>query len=258
MSDMVPVNGNNAMLSFGQRNLDAGDFVPPRIKVVQQMSAEATAEIDPAKPGDLVNTLTGENFGKTLTFVPLDLYKQRIFLVRDERRAAAEAALGAPLPDGTGLMCRSVDMFKGTGFPGGLCDKCPLAQWSGEGDRTPPLCSETYNIAAASEMGDMIILSFSKSSAKAGKKLFSALALSHAEMWSRVWHLFTLKMTKGNNTFFALEAKLTPETPSPELLRVISNRWLPMLRGGQVKLDVTEGFTDEEDAAPVAEGEAAF
>src|SRR3989304_9926149 len=93
----------DSRLALGQTAQDAGDLILPRVKVVQLMSAEATRDEDKASLGDFYNTLTGENYGPKLRFIPILPFKQRIFLVRQERRAAIEATLGASLSEGAGL-----------------------------------------------------------------------------------------------------------------------------------------------------------
>jgi hypothetical protein len=235
---MQPYSQNTG-ITLGATHLDPGDFIPPRVKIVQAMSAEANAEKDPAIVGDLLNTLTGENYGQGLTFIPLQTFKQRIMLVRDERRDAIEEAIGTPLSEGNGLKCRSFDMVQGTGEPGGECAECPLSKWDGN---VPPLCSETYNVAAMTELGDLIILSFSKSSAKVGKRLFSMLRMSHEQPWTRVYAMSTHKEKNDRGIFAVPEIKVTGDKTPPELIRV-GVEWARQLTG--MTIDVTPPIDDE-------------
>jgi len=204
-------------ITLGATHLDPGDFIPPRVKIVQAMSAEANAETDKAAVGDLFNTLTRENYGPGLTFIPLQVFKQRIFLVRAERRSLIEDALGHEISEGNGLKCRSFDMVEGRGEPGGECAECPLALWDGN---TPPLCTETYNVAAMTELGDLIVLSFAKSSAKVGKRLFSMLRMTHEQPWTRVYAMSTRRETNERGVFAVPEVKVTGDRTPPELIRV--------------------------------------
>jgi hypothetical protein len=237
---------NDSSITLGATRLDAGDFIPPRVKIVQAMSAEANAEKDAAKVGDLVNTLTGENYGDALDFIPLQTFKQRILLVRDERRPAIEQALGTPISDGNGLKCRSFDMVKGTGEPGILCESCPLAQWDGG---TPPLCTETYNVAAMTNLGDLIILSFAKSSAKTGKRLFSMLRMSHEKPWTRIYAMHTRKEKNDRGQFAVPDVKVTGVKTPPELIRVASE-WARQLAGVQIDVTPLDEPVEEEDTGP--------
>jgi len=236
----------NTGIQLGQTALEGTDFIPPRVKIVQAMSAEANAEEEAAKVGDLLNTLTGENYGGKLRFVPLLPFKQRVFLIREERRAAVEAAYGSPAPEGSsGLSCRSLDMVSGRGWPGINCEACPLSRWGA--DNTPPLCSETYNIAAMTELGDLVFLSFSKSSAKVGKRLFSMLRLRHDKPWARFHEITTHKTTNAKGTFAVPDVKATSDVTPPELLRV-AEEWMRQLAG--VQIDVTEAEVEDGEAAP--------
>jgi hypothetical protein len=194
---MVPVPDNR--ITFGQTHLDPSDIVVPRVKVLQAMSAEVT-DVEGAKVGDFYNTLTNELYGARLAFVPLMPFKQRILLVRAERRDRIEAALGAEISEGDGLKCRSFDMVHGQGEPGILCEQCPLSVWVGN---VPPLCTETYNLAATSETGELIVLSFSKSGARTGKQLFSALRLTPVVPWTYLYSL-TSKMVQNDQGRFAV------------------------------------------------------
>lgn len=238
---MVPVpSGNTGMtLNFGSTELDAGDFIPPRIKVVQMMSHEAVEKL--AAAGELVNTLTGENYGEAMRFVPIQPSKQRVFLMRKERAEAVADKLGHAV-EADGLACRSFNMIHGQGEPGGLCSACPLANWDGP---NPPLCSEVYNVAAADESGALVILSFSKSSAKAGKQLFSAMALGSAQPWSRVWTLTTALKRNDQGSFYQLVPTMTKDAPAPEIMKVIRERWVPALTGGAIVIDATEDMARE-------------
>jgi len=243
--NMQRYEDQDTRITLGQTGLDSTDFIPPRVKVVQQMSKEATADENPAKMGDLVNTLTGENYGPKLRFIPLMPFKQRVFLSRAERRDKVEAALGVPLSEGDGLKCRSLDMLTGIGEPGIECFACPLSKWDGG---TPPLCTETYNVAAMTELGDLIILSFSKSSAKVGKRMFSVLRMRREKPWTRVFELSTAKTSNDKGTYAVPDVKITTDETPPELLAV-ALEWGHQLAGGPI--DVSPAVDDEEaDTGP--------
>lgn len=237
-------------INLGQTALDAGDLVLPRVKVVQQMSDEAQrGKQARANPGEFWNTLTGENLGDHLKFVPVQVFKQRVMLVRGERIKAvneqlAKGGLG-PVPEGSkGLICRSFDMYQGRGYPGILCNDCPLSKW-GE-NNTPPLCSETYNVASLTEQGELIILSFVRSSAKVGKRVFSMLRMKPGVPWDKVYLASTRAESNDKGTFYVPEVTVTKEAPSTELLGH-AKRWADTL-GAAVILDVTPVDEDLETA----------
>lgn len=244
---LVPQNQNTNLINLGQTALDAGDFIPPRVKVVQQMSDEAAQE--KAKPGDLFNTLTGENYGKELRFVPILPFKQRVLLVRSEKRPLIDAMLASvgqePIGDGDGLKCRSFDTLQGVGDPGMECAVCPLSAW-GDGN-VPPLCTETYNVAALTELGDLVILGFQKSSAKVGKRLFSMTRLSAGAPWSKTYVVKTHAEKNDKGNFFVPDVAVEGTT-MPELMGVAAS-WARQL-GGMV-IDITP--EDEEPAASTSD-----
>lgn len=241
---MVPAEDNR--MDLGQTQLDAGDLVLPRIKIVQSMSAEATDDPARAQVGEFFDTLRNRALGTTLRFVPLLPFKQRVFLVRDEKRAAIDAELVAAgleaLSSGDGLKCRSYDMIHGQGDPGIECEACPLSKW-GDGN-TPPRCSETYNVAAMDELGEMIVLSFAKSSAKAGKRLFSMLRMQPGQPWSSILEATTRKEKNDLGVFFVPDVRATGEATPTELLAQ-AVKWAIQLKG--TTIDVTP--PDEEEAA---------
>lgn len=240
---MVPAE--DSRMDLGRTELDAGDLVLPRIKIVQAMSAEATDDPTRAAPGEFFDTLRQRNLGTSLRFVPLLPFKQRVFLVRDEKRATIDAALAAgglePLSEGDGLKCRSYDMIHGQGDPGVLCEECPLSKW-GDGNQ-PPLCSETYNVAAMDELGEMIILSFAKSSAKTGKRVFSMLRMQPGQPWTSILEATTRKEKNDLGVFFVPDVRATGE-PTPTELLSQAVKWAMQLKG--TTINVTPD--DEEEA----------
>lgn len=247
---MQPYQSPESGITFGQEHLDATDFIPPRVKVVQAMSQEAVD--GKAKVGDFFNTLTGENYGSVLRFIPLTTFKNRVLIVRPERRDDINDALvAAGLPasiEGDGLQCRSLDMVQGTGTPGMDCAQCPLSEWRGA--KLPPLCSESYNITAMNELGDLIILSFSKSAAKTGKKLISTMRMRREKPWTSVFELTTRTEKNDRGSFAVPDFRQTADRTDDALLRQ-AQTWLSVVTSRVI--DVTpEDYTEEpaEDAAP--------
>ncbi len=250
-------------LSFGQTSLRPQDLVVPRVKIVQQMSAEAQGKKGETKasPGDFFNTLTGENYGDKLRIQAIQPFMQRILLVRSNRRDDIDAALeGAgmdPLSEGDGLKCRSYDMVQGRGEPGVACEtECPLAQW--RPGNLPPLCTETYNIAACNEFGELLVISFSKSSAKVGKRLFSTLRLRPGAPWLRFFDLATDSVTNEQGTFFVPDFTIAKEQPPDELIRQAVH-WATELRAIDAStIDVTPDDEDTDGSGGAPKGDEPF
>ena len=243
-------------ISFGSSDLDAEDFIPPRVKIVQAMSDERSAGVD---EGSFYNTLTSEDYGPVLTFIPIGTFKNRILLVRSERRKDMNAALkkaGIPVigNDVEGLACRSLDMQSGRGTPGVACGECPLSQWTGDDGMTPPLCSETYNVTAINDAGDLIILGFSKSSAKVGKRMFSMMRLTSGKPWKAQYEAHTIEQSGKQGRYMVPVIKKSG-TPPPELMR-LAEEFAAQLAG--VVIDAAPVDEDESASGSPAEGEAVW
>ena len=245
---------NNTGITFGQEHMDATDFIPPRVKVVQAMSQEAVD--GKAKVGEFFNTLTGENYGTTLRFIPLTTFKNRLLIVRPERRDEInddlkKAGVKAVI-EGDGLQCRSLDMVEGTGTPGMECAACPLSQWVG---KQPPRCTESYNVTAMNELGDLIILSFAKSGAKTGKKLISTMRMRREKPWTGIFELSTRTEKNDRGSFAVPEFRTTGERTDDALLRQ-AQTWLGELSGRVIDVsaeeyaDVSASQEDEAANAP--------
>jgi hypothetical protein len=242
-------------IQVGSTSMGANDFIPPRVKIVQQMSQEVADK--KAQAGDFYNTLTGESYGPKLVFVPLLPFMQRVFITREgERKDKANAQLLAAgydeLPDGDGLMCRSIDTVHGQGSPGILCAECPLAQWDG---RTgAPLCSETYNLAALTEKGEVIFFGFSRSSAKVGKKINSILRLQsgapsgRAHAWDRLWVAETRLERNDKGPFYVADVvQAQPAEATPAELAADAAYWHTQFTGMTLDLTEQEASTRTED-----------
>lgn len=262
---MIPAPQNTPVpaMNFGSTALDATDFIPPRVKILQPMSAETND--GGGSPGDWYNTLTGDNYGPSMTIVPITPLKQRVFLVRagakrdvaDER---LEAAGLTPLGDREGLACRSLDMLIGLGQPGDElaqrrdghgdpqgCPQCPLSKWVGQ---EPPPCTETYNVVGVTlDTGDLVIVSMAKSGAKAGKRLFSMLMLGRAgaRPWARAYELSTTQQRNKLGTFWTPNVKAAPEPPPTDVMRE-AERWYPQFTGRII--DVTQAAASEDAEDP--------
>ena len=238
-------------ISFGQAHLTADQLIPPRVKIVQMMSAERASK--QAEAGNFWNTLTSEDLGNEIKFLPLSTFMNRVLLVRDQRRDQADIQLKAAklpkLTEGDGLKCRSIDMEHGNGEPGIVCDACPLSKWWGPGNTEAPLCSEVYNVAALTELGDLVILQFQRSSAKVGRKFFSMLRFAGPGVapWSRFYVARTHEEQGPKGPFFApVVNRVADEVPPTELMRQ-AYAWAAVL--GNTAIDVTPAEDEEAEVA---------
>lgn len=234
------------VLTFGQSQLRPGDFIPPRVKIIQAQSQEVAD--GRASPGELWNTLTSENFGTQLEFLPLAIFMNRLLFARPERidtinELLSDAGLPGLDPSANGLVCRSTDMLRGSGTPGIECASCPLSVWRGS---EPPLCGEVWNLAAMTELGDLVILSFSRSSAKVGKRVASMLRLSRGAPWSQYWQISTRQEKGRRGIYFVPEVQKISKRPNPDIVTWAAS-WAQQL-GAMGPIDMTPVDEDEAEA----------
>lgn len=126
------------------RKIDVGDLIIPKLRLTQAMSKtnmlyQTTRGKEGVQQGNWCHSVTGENLGETVYFIPVDMRKSRALFIQ-----------------GSGLTCRSFDLLNGEGDPGGACEGsyeermtmpadrrgCPLRLWN---DNQPPKCGVTYN-----------------------------------------------------------------------------------------------------------------
>jgi hypothetical protein len=247
VTDNLPVPAqppDQSLMSFGQTRLDPGDIIMPRVKILQAQSAEVADASLGVNPGEFFNVLTSTSYGDKLRFVPILPFKQRLFLYRSERLPVVNQALVAAglakfdKGEQDGLKCRSYDMEQGQGNPGIACHECPLSQWI---DNEPPLCTETYNVAASSEEGELIVLSFAKSSARQGKQMFSMIRMRPGAQ-ATIFEAVTASEQGKKGTYYAPRIRPVERAPE-ELIREV-RRWATQLQG--VTLDVSADAASDE------------
>ena len=146
-----------AQADDGFGSMSPADLVMPRIKIAQGLTAEV--QDGKAKSGDILNSVTGENYGNTLNLVVLNYQKGQLYMVT-----------------GVGVQCRSSNGVVGVGNPGGACASCSLRAW---GDGVPPLCSETHNyLVLLPEPLEVGMLTLQKTATKAAKLLNSMIVMN--------------------------------------------------------------------------------
>lgn len=162
------------------------DLKMPRLSIVQ--SSSKIVSDDKAKVGDLAHSITHENFGKTLEFIPLFMFKSR-----------------AQFEVGKGLVMMSrdnktvsfgVDQYEQhigkdvNAVPHGKDPKVPATEWAG---KEPPTFSLVYNIMViltGDRIGDFpMALSLLRTSAPTAKDFLSMVTFSGEDMFSRVYKI---------------------------------------------------------------------
>ena len=167
----------------GLEEMDMELIQIPRIKLVQKTSEE----VDDGVPFlSLINSVTkeiiveGGKSGAEIEIIPLKYQASRLYFT--------------PIDEGGGLLCRSDDGITGIGEPSGTCSRCSLKDFTPDGK--PPSCDRLANffcIVRGYESPLPLVISFAKSSAKEGKKLYNILQTARAMKRPIFGQAFSLK-----------------------------------------------------------------
>ena len=172
--------------------VDQSDLIIPRAQLLQP-TAEGLRQLTKdygVNAGDVINNLTKQKLSEV--FTPIFYYKEYL---RFNGRKKEDAAYDPSFPPGA-LMWRTRDAN----------DERVKQQCSfGEGGEIP-LALTTLNFFCLFEGESMpAILSFSKTSYKAGKNLLSLAKLRGGDMFSRKYRLSTVETVNDQGTFFVLK-----------------------------------------------------
>lgn len=202
--DLLAAFGDAA--SEGMENVSSNEIILPRLGIIQPTSPMATDGT--ARPGDICNVLTGENFGQRVKIYPLMFWASRIKWAGSDLNAKIE--------------CSAKDGRNGTvkteAFGMGVCANCPHSQWQdGEG----PLCTEFKNILLIPvhplESGDDLFealqnavpaaFSAKRTAIKATNQFLSAAAAlrlngKRPPLFASSWALATEKKQNDQGTYF--------------------------------------------------------
>jgi hypothetical protein len=167
----------------GLANIRPEDIILPRLQILQPTSP-LTSE-DGYRVGDIVNSITNENYGRKLEFYVLHYYPNRVKWETDE--------------PGSPIECTSDNNIVGTKY--GKCSICPHSQWQGD---QRPACTEFKNIVVEPNITDAtpIVFSGKRSALKPVNTLLSALAVSHKPAYASLWVLESVKQQKESQTWF--------------------------------------------------------
>lgn len=215
--DKTPEAGQLAELSAEEQALVAGikgkidrdDLILPQVRLTAALS-KSVQEGD-AKPGEFVNTLTGENYGDEFDMVIVDYFKGRFLVTKDNDTFVAmdgvapenwpEEYAGKPFAD---LPDAEEQWAVLANAPGG--------EW-GEG---PPI-STTYNYVGFVVGEDAtqipIRLSLKRTSKPTARKINTLIDMSRAP-WDKTFHIDAKSAeTKGNRYHVVDCAVGRPTTP---------------------------------------------
>jgi hypothetical protein len=239
----------------GLENLERSDMTLPRLALAQALSPQLS-ESDPKyieglRPGMFFNTITRENYGKTVQLVPLLFYKTRI--------------LFGPLDSGGGLRCQSQDNLIGIGEPGGTCIKCPESQFgsarNGEGKGTN--CNQFFNYAALIVGSDggvtpegLLVFSLKSSALKVAKDWNALIRIRNLDIFAGVYEVKSVERKNEVGRWFEPviqpAGNVTRETY--EAAKIAYNAVSELNKEGRLRHDVAdlnpEAGNDAAEPAP--------
>jgi hypothetical protein len=225
----------------GSENVGTEDLVIPRLEVLQALSPE----LDPQKPefikgasqGDLINSVTRQNYGREVFIVPIHYSKQ--YLVWIDRRVGGGFRGSFPNPDEAND--RKVAVMK-------------EEQKSDEQVQvidTPVHFCLLINRDAGS--ADEIILSMPRTKAKVSRAWNSMIRLAGGDRFSRVYRVTTQSETNPKGTFqnFAIAQSGFPVKPLYDKALAVYEQ-IASGNGPRRAMDVS-GYDVEQDGGGEAE-----
>lgn len=239
---------------LGETAIGSADVQMPRLKLLQGLSQPVVDQ--EAFAGNFWNSLTSENYGPAVKFVPVLGFKNRVYLEQ-----------------GKGLMCRSIDMIHGIGNPGIECEKCALKDWPEDRSEGGPKCRESRNwvgliVGASGETerkkGDgtppiikdfdepqFIVLQFTSMASAAAKKLNGLYVNSRMTNPKVTWSDLVFSMVASpaktdKGSFFLPDVR--PAGRSNDAQKASAKSLLEFLSGRTLVVDVD---ADDDQPGPV-------
>jgi len=148
----------------GFENVRKEDLQLPRLKLLQALSPEVAD--GKGKAGDILNSLSDQNYGNELTFIPIISSYSRVYWESKERDAE--------------ILCSSDDGLvpspRVENPPAESCATCPNSKFQKDkktGKENPPLCTEFYNFPVLVNGREPAGLAFSRSKINVAKRMMS-------------------------------------------------------------------------------------
>lgn len=223
--DVAIRKSGEAPVGFEEVDLQ-NDIIMPRVALLQGLSKMIIE--DKGKIGDLANSLTKENFGKTLDFIPLFLFKTYVMF---------EPGKGLVMSSRNGLTITQASPDFAD-YIGKSVNELPEAQWDG---RTPPKLSLVYNfpsliVERTAEFP--ISLSLMRTSAGAAKNLISMARFTGSDIFDRKYRLGTSIESNDKGTYSVATIELLGKCSDEEYAS--AKKWYGLLRGKKIDVDMDE------------------
>jgi hypothetical protein len=259
----LPANQHEA--AKGLEEFDSEDLIIPRLQIAQGLSPAVVDGL--VNMGDIINNLTFDVVGKCvsktakITVVPIMYGKSRVAYAP---KSGDIAAIKARYPNinekeienKTTIICRSSDARHGNGLfgmgseynPSGLCADCKLKDWFN--DSAPP-CTFFRNVFCLVEGYDFeapLVVSFGKTSAKAGKKFANLMnmlsGIRKMPVWEYKYELSSKFIEDGQNKYYIWDVR--PAGKADDELKQLAEAYYDMLQSTKVKI-----VDDDEEAEDV-------
>ena len=179
----------------GFEGMEEGDIKIARLGIAQGLSQVV---IDgKAKMGELVNTITGENYGGSVEIIPLFMFKTRA-------QFDPERGLVMMSRDNINVTMAIEEFAKYLGRP---VEEVPGAEWHGD---EPPTFSQVYNFPCllVNRLNQFpLSLSLMRTAVKVAKVFLSMARYSGEDMFARVYKVSStiVKGTKGTYALPVIE-----------------------------------------------------
>lgn len=209
------------------------DVIMPRVAILQGLSEMVVDK--KGEMGDLADSLSKENFGKEITFIPLFLFKTRVMF---------EPGKGLVMMSRDNLtITMAVEEYQDKiGKP---CDDLPESQWNG---KEAPKLSKVFNFPALNiaKLNEFpISVSFLRTGMKAGRTLASLVLRGGEDIFARKYKMTTSIEKNEKGTFAVPHVELAGRCTDEEY--AVAKRWYQTLRLKPIDVDLEkEGPNFEE------------
>ncbi len=225
---------------MGTEEIERGDVKLPRLKLVQGTTKEKFG----ADPGELIHSVTGKNYGKSMLIIAIVFWKSNIKFDKQMQ-----------------IECQSLDHK--VNMKGDPCLECGQNKFGADGQ--VPTCNEGYNfmIAEKDELAEAIkekrvlsplVLSFMRSAVPTARTMLTAIKLNVGRQFPIYCQYFDLNIPAepkdfGTGSAFvpkvAIKSYATPE--EKEYLKSLHVEFSKLRRIVDVSPDDVGGSGEEDD-----------
>jgi len=190
-----------------EEGVDREELIIPRAKLLQALSPELEANKELSQ-GDIINSVTTERVPEL--FIPIFKFTQWIrFNPRDSKAPGYNPDFGPG-----DMIWRSNDAN----------DPRVIAESSFGANGEKPLATRFLNFFSFFEGSEMpVIVSFSNTSFKAGKRLMSLAKFRGGDMFSKMYSLTSKKETNDMGTYYVMDVQAAGEASEDNYK--IAERW---------------------------------